>query len=236
MTDKLIKDNSERPLYINMPEQIRGIIFDIDSTLYRNSEYAFEQIDVQIREFAKERSIQPEEARQLVAEKRRAWAESHSGQKISLANVMVSLGVPVSKSIEWRRSLINPADFLSPDELLCKAVSLLEQKYKIICVTNNPVSTGTRTLEALNLFQFFFENPNGMGLIGLDTCGVSKPAPEPFELAFKELGVKPENCISVGDRYDIDLAYPLSAGAGGILVNGPEDVIKMTEMLTGTKL
>ena len=234
MTETLIKENPERPQYFNIPEQISGIIFDIDSTLYRNSEYAFEQIDVQIREFARERNIQPEEARQLVAEKRRAWAESHDGQKISLANVMVSLGVPVSKSIEWRKSLINPADFLSPDEQLCKAVSLLEQQYKIICVTNNPASTGTRTLEALNLFQYFFEKPNGMGLIGLDTCGVSKPAPEPFELAFKKLGLKPENCISVGDRYDIDLAYPLSAGAGGILVTGPEDVIRMTEKLFST--
>ena len=37
--------------------------------------------------------------------------------------------------------------------------------------------------------------------------------------------------LSVGDRYDIDLALPLEMGMGAVLTNGAEDVIKLTESL-----
>jgi phosphoglycolate phosphatase/putative hydrolase of the HAD superfamily len=41
----------------------------------------------------------------------------------------------------------------------------------------------------------------------------------------------PESCLSVGDRYDIDIALPLELGMGGILVDGVEDVYRLPELL-----
>ena len=41
----------------NLPKKAEAFIFDIDSTLYTNSAYAFEQVDCQVREFARERGI-----------------------------------------------------------------------------------------------------------------------------------------------------------------------------------
>jgi phosphoglycolate phosphatase/putative hydrolase of the HAD superfamily len=61
-------------------------------------------------------------------------------------------------------------------------------------------------------------------VVGLDTCEVSKPHEAPFRKAAELLAVPLAACISVGDRYDIDLALPLELGMGGILVNGAEDV------------
>jgi len=40
-------------------------------------------------------------------------------------------------------------------------------------------------------------------------------------------GVSQEKCVSVGDRFDIDIALPLELGMGGILVDGVEDVYKL---------
>jgi phosphoglycolate phosphatase/putative hydrolase of the HAD superfamily len=40
------------------------------------------------------------------------------------------------------------------------------------------------------------------------------------------LGVPPESCVSIGDRYDIDIATPLEMGMGGVLVTGVEDVYR----------
>ena len=37
--------------------------------------------------------------------------------------------------------------------------------------------------------------------------------------------------LSVGDRYDIDIALPLELGMGGILVDGVEDVYRLPEIL-----
>jgi phosphoglycolate phosphatase/putative hydrolase of the HAD superfamily len=44
------------------------------------------------------------------------------------------------------------------------------------------------------------------------------------------LGVDAKNCVSVGDRYDIDLALPLELGMGGILVDGVSDVCRLPQV------
>jgi phosphoglycolate phosphatase/putative hydrolase of the HAD superfamily len=72
-------------------------------------------------------------------------------------------------------------------------------------------------------------------LVGLDTCGVSKPHEAPFLRAAEILGVSPAACVSVGDRCDIDIALPLELGMGGILVDGVEDVYQLPILMEGLK-
>ena len=47
--------------------------------------------------------------------------------------------------------------------------------------------------------------------------------------AVEYLGVRPEACVAVGDRYDLDIAIPLDMGMGGILVTGVEEVYQIFE-------
>ena len=207
-----------------IPEKVRVLIFDVDSTLYTNPEYANEQIDGQIRHFAQIRKISTEEARRLFSDFRKNWAQTHSGQKISL-------GISIEERILWRKKLINPSEFLKPDARLFKTLSDLKEKFYLICVTNNPVLTARKTLEALGISGLIPE------IIGLDTTLKSKPAREIFELAAKTAGtalntkIKFEECISIGDRYDIDLDLPLKLGMGAILVDGVKDVYLLPEVL-----
>lgn len=210
-----------------IPSDLRAFIFDIDSTLYTNQAYAFEQVDCQVRQFAKERGITADEARRMVAEYRKQFAAEHNGSKVSLGNTLLSFGVPIEQSVQWRRELLEPADFLRRDEKLIDELKILQKKYQLICVTNNPVLPARKTLDALGISEFFPE------IIGLDTCFKSKPALEPFETAVERLskssesGIKAENCIAIGDRYDMDIALPLKMGMGGILVNGVEEVYQI---------
>ena len=210
-----------------IPSDLRAFIFDIDSTLYTNQAYAFEQVDCQVRQFAKERGISADEARRMVAEYRKQFAAEHNGSKVSLGNTLLSFGVPVEQSVQWRRELLEPADFLRRDEKLIDELKILQKKYQLICVTNNPVLPARKTLDALGISDFFPE------IVGLDTCFKSKPALEPFETAVERLskssesGIKAENCIAIGDRYDMDIALPLKMGMGGILVNGVEEVYQI---------
>jgi phosphoglycolate phosphatase/putative hydrolase of the HAD superfamily len=67
--------------------------------------------------------------------------------------------------------------------------------------------------------------------VGLDTCLLSKPNREIFLKAAAMCEVSANRCISVGDRFDIDIALPLELGMGGILVDGVEDVYKLPEIL-----
>lgn len=210
-----------------IPSDLRAFIFDIDSTLYTNQAYAFEQVDCQVRQFAKERGISADEARRMVAEYRKQFAAEHNGSKVSLGNTLLSFGVPIEQSVQWRRELLEPTDFLRRDEKLIDELKILQKKYQLICVTNNPVLPARRTLDALGISDFFPE------IVGLDTCFKSKPALEPFETAVERLskssesGIKAENCIAIGDRYDMDIALPLKMGMGGILVNGVEEVYQI---------
>ena len=210
-----------------IPTDLRAFIFDIDSTLYTNQAYAFEQVDCQVRQFAKERGITADEARRMVADYRKKFAAEHEGSKVSLGNTLLAFGVPIEQSVQWRRELLEPADFLGRDEQLIETLKNLQSKYQLICVTNNPVLPARKTLEAIGISDFFPE------IVGLDTCLKSKPAVEPFQTAVdwlsksSEAGVKTENCLAIGDRYDMDIKLPLEMGMGGILVSGVEEVYQI---------
>ena len=210
-----------------IPSDLKAFIFDIDSTLYTNQAYAFEQVDCQVRQFAKERGITADEARRMVADYRKKFAAEHEGSKVSLGNTLLAFGVPIEQSVQWRRDLLEPADFLGRDENLIEELKILQEKYQLICVTNNPVLPARKTLDAIGVSDFFPE------IVGLDTCFKSKPALEPFQTAVDRLSksagteIKAVNCLAVGDRYDMDIKLPLEMGMGGILVSGVEEVYQI---------
>ncbi len=213
------------PRFYSVPSGLKAIIFDIDSTLYTNAEYAFEQVDCQVRRFASLRGITNDQARKMVADYRKKYAKENGGKKVSLSNTLLSFGVSIEQSVQWRRELIEPADFLEADKRLQEALAALGRRYKLLCVTNNPVLPAQKTLDALGVADLIEV------LVGLDTCNLSKPAKEPFVLAAKKAGTDPASIVSVGDRYDLDLAPALELGMGGILVRGVADVYRLPDLL-----
>jgi phosphoglycolate phosphatase/putative hydrolase of the HAD superfamily len=209
-----------------IPEKTSCVIFDIDSTLYTNEAYALEQVDVQLRHFASLRGMSADEARKAIGDWRDEYARTH-GRKVSLGNALVHFGVPISESIRWRENLIEPARFLTKDARLRETLDSLARHFTLVAVTNNPILPAGKTLDALGVRDAFRD------LIGLDTTGVSKPHEKPF-LAARDIARCPTaECLSVGDRYDIDIALPLELGMGGILVDGVEDVYLLPDLLIG---
>src|SRR5574344_2175002 len=209
----------------SIPQKTKTLIFDIDGTLYTNPFYVFEQVDVQIRHFAHLRGISEQEARLQIQSYRRTWSAEHNGAKISLGNTFTAFGVPIETSVAWREALLEPSHFLHHDEKLHQTLVELSKTYSLIAVTNNPVLAARRTLLAIGVADILTD------IIGLDTCSKSKPAREPLEKAAQNTGASFAECLSIGDRYDIDLALPLSLGMGGILVTGVEEVYQLPEIL-----
>ena len=204
-----------------IPEKLETIIFDIDSTLYTNAAYAFEQVDCQVREYARITGMTADEAREKVIAYRKDFAAKNDGKKVSLGNTLLSFGIPIEQSVEWRKTLLEPKNFLGRDEKLIEKLADLQKKYKLICVMNNPVLPARKTLDAIGVSEFFPD------IVGLDTCFKSKPALEPFQKACQITETAPENCLAIGDRYDMDIALPLEMGMGGILVTGVEEVYNL---------
>lgn len=211
----------------NLPQKIKTIIFDIDGTLYTSSEYLKCQSDLMIEYFAKFKDMSVPAFEKMISDYRTEWAHEHGGEVLSFSNVLVGLGISFDENIKCRDLLFVPDNYLRRDEKMIETFSLLKEKFSLICVTNNTVNIGRKTLEAIGV-SHIVEN-----MIGLDTFKVSKPAREPFEAAVKMTGAVPAECISVGDRYDIDIALPLEMGMGGILVDGAEDVYDLPHLLMG---
>ena len=211
----------------NIPPSPKVLIFDIDSTLYTCPQYAHEQIDSQVRHFADINSISHDEARRMVSDFRKKWAQEHSGQKISLGNLLKNFGISIETSIEWRKKLFNPADYLKEDRELIRALTCLTSKYAVICVTNNPVEPARKTLEVIGISHLIPD------IIGLDTLFLSKPAKEIFDCAIETVSRRHgknftySDCISIGDRYDIDLKLPLELGMGAIKIDSVSEIYGM---------
>jgi phosphoglycolate phosphatase/putative hydrolase of the HAD superfamily len=208
-----------------IPLQVQAILFDMDLTLYSHPEYAQTQIDLPIAQLARIKLKSFEEMRDAIRQYRRDWAASHEGQAISLGNVFKAFGVSIEESIRWRETLYEPEKYLSKDGKLRSSLSVLRASRALAVVTNNPAAIAGRTLAALGVEDLFTV------IVGLDTCGVSKPHRAPFLKAAELCGAAAAECLSVGDRYDIDISLPLELGMGGILVDGVEDVYKLPELL-----
>jgi len=212
-----------------LPDQCTAILFDLDSTLYTNPEYARSQIDLPIERLARLRGVTFGEMNEEIDRFRADWAQKHEGQQISLGNIFITFGVDIRENARWREELYHPEHYLAEDRRLRSALERLKAQFVLAVVTNNPVSIAARTLSALGVEDLFHARTE-VCIVGLDTCGVSKPHEEPFMRASVLCGAEPSSCVSVGDRYDIDIALPLELGMGGILVDGVDDVYKLPEV------
>ncbi|MDR0387705.1 MAG: HAD family hydrolase [Treponema sp.] len=216
-----------------IPSILSALLFDMDNTLYTNGEYTRFQLESPVRRLAEIRNTTFDEMQREIAgyraEYRKTRAAEHPGAQgdahVSLGNVFLALGVPIEETVRWREELYEPALYLKKDPKLRNTLTALAGSFSLAVVTNNPVLVARKTLAALGVEDLF-----GV-LVGLDTCGVSKPHAAPFLKAAELLGVSPETCVSIGDRYGIDIALPLELGMGGILVDGVEDVYGLGEVL-----
>jgi phosphoglycolate phosphatase/putative hydrolase of the HAD superfamily len=209
----------------NLPEKISALIFDMDLTLYTNAEYGRLQIDRLVERLGKARGKSFEEMDKEVKELRKAFAASHGGKALSLTAVLLNYGISMEENVTWREESYEPAEYLKEDRKLGETLKLLAASFALGVVTNNPVLVARKTLSVLGVENYFG------AVVGLDTCMTAKPHRLPFLKITELLGCPAESCVSIGDRYDIDLALPMELGMGGILVDGVEDVYLLSEIL-----
>ncbi|PKL09303.1 MAG: HAD family hydrolase [Spirochaetae bacterium HGW-Spirochaetae-7] len=215
-----------------IPERIGAFLFDIDGTMYTNAAYGRFQSEILIAELARILGVPFESAAAEVKRVQAEYAAAHGGASTSLGNSMATLGIDMAASVELRSRLIDPSLFLAADPELRRALAALRagppgggNSTSLLAVTNNPRSVGEATLAALGVLDLFLR------VIGLDDTMLSKPAREPYLLAASIAKRDTAACVSVGDRYDVDLAVPLELGMGAVLVSGAEDVYALPAAL-----
>lgn len=195
----------------------------MDGTLYTHSGYADHQETSQTARLAAWLGISEEEGAARLADARRSRAASRLPQT-SMANHFLEMGVDMDTIVRWRVEEIRPGEWLEPDTELARELAGLRAAspagpgLRLALLTNNPASVGRASLKALGV-EDLFET-----VTGLDVTGRSKPDPAPFLTACASLGLRPEECVSVGDRERIDILPALALGMGAVLVEGRDDI------------
>lgn len=209
----------------SLPDKLSAIILDIDRTLYDHDVYAEHQYELHYRKASDYWSVSEEEVRERVRAWREEYERSTGGKTQSMGNAMVALGIPMSTVIEWRNEAIRPGEYLKRDEQLARALGELAAEVRLIAVTNNPVAVGEGTLRVLGVRDLVGD------IVGLDTTFKSKPHEAPFREALRRLELPAAEVISVGDRYDMDIAPALALGMGAIQVDGVTEVYPIPGLL-----
>lgn len=207
----------------NIPEPVRGIVFDLDGTLYHNPEYLAWQESSQVARLADRLGIDAAQA----ALKLRAAREARRASGLrstSMANLFRGFGIEMAEIVRWREEDFIPSRWLSPDPYLDKALAELAHDYRLALLTNNPRKVGAASLEALGVTARFET------VVGLDDSGESKPSRVPFFRVCESLGLPPQACVSVGDREDVDISPACAIGMGAILVSGIAEVYNLPEL------
>jgi phosphoglycolate phosphatase/putative hydrolase of the HAD superfamily len=204
-----------------IPKETSALVFDMDNTLYTHDEYLRFQIESPVRMLAEKRGVSFAGMKETINACREKYAEENNGAQLSLGNVFKSFGIGMEETIRMREELYRPEEFLCKDGELRRALLRLAARFSLALYTNNPVRVARKTLACLGVEDCF------PVIVGLDTCLVSKPNELSLRKTVELLGADITNCVSIGDRYDIDLALPLELGMGGILVDGVSDVYRL---------
>jgi putative hydrolase of the HAD superfamily len=131
-------------------------------------------------------------------------------------NMRWKLPHSVKEFIKERNDIFGGLTVPFPEML--EVLECLKGKYKLGIITNGYSSVQREKIRKVNITEYFDD------IIVSGEQPFAKPDPRIFELACKNLGVKPEEAIFVGDYYPNDIAGALSAKIMPIWIsNNPDE-------------
>lgn len=196
---------------------IKAIIFDMDGTLYTSNEIREQFAAAAYHTLAKVNRISLARARDMI-EERRAELKAKSGFAVPYTLTLRSFNIPISVWHKENINFFNPRDFLKKDNELKRSLIELKKNFCLVIMTNNNKVQTNRVLEGLELDGLFDK------IYTYNSYRILKPDPAFFKKAAADLGVEPEACLFVGDRYDVDLRPAKEIGMQILEVKGPEGI------------
>ncbi|GEM_PF-3399201 len=206
----------------------RALIFDLDQTVYNNEPYRKDVASRELHAIAEALHWPTSEAEARVKHYRKALGEQ-MGRPARLTETVLGLGL----TQEWwdgtREKVYQPEAFLSQDPRIATMFARVAERHKVAVATNSPSAVAEKILGILGVDE---EMKGRIQIYGPDKLGTSKPDPNYFIEVARRLGVKPEQCISIGDDEEND-AYPaIEAGMGAIVVSRVDDLNPVIDLTT----
>jgi putative hydrolase of the HAD superfamily len=204
--------------------RIRGIIFDLDGTLYVSPDFADTIQDAATGYVAGLRGIPPGQAGQLMATTRGLLTEA-TGAVPTLSAVCTNLGGNVRDLHTFFEGCLRPEAYLIRDERVISLLENLAQHMPLYLLTNNNRALTTRIIDYLGLNGLFRH------IYTIDDTWKGKPDEDILDRILAEAGLRPSEALFVGDRYDVDLRLPEQRGCPVYLSQSVEQLLQLEEFL-----
>ncbi len=204
--------------------EIRGIIFDLDGTLYVSDRYAAEIQETAIGYIASLMQISSAEAALIMAAARlRLTAEN--GTIPTVSAVCAELGGNVPDLHHAFIQKLRPEASLDRDERVIRLLERLAEKFTLAIYTNNNRALATRIMNCLGIDGLI------ANLFTIDDTWRGKPDEEMVFRVLAALKLSPEEALFVGDRYDVDLRQPEQLGCPVYLSQHLEQLLRLERLL-----
>ncbi|MGC8817293.1 MAG: HAD family hydrolase [Candidatus Hadarchaeum sp.] len=206
---------------------IKAVLFDLDETLiddFPGLERCHRAVAQRLRNYLQEQSIEvnEEELFRLITKlddkmnfERKYIRDDWWPMLLEKMGLKIKLPRELPEEltrIYWKTFAENSRPYPDAEPTLDY---LRSRGYKLGIVTD---TDGTRGIKEMRLRQFDFIKKFDVVVISGEDTPQTKPHPEPFLLAARRLGVKPEECVFVGDKPFTDIDGGRAAGMRTILV------------------
>lgn len=206
------------------PSSIRGIIFDLDGTLYVAPDFAATIQEAASGYLARLLGILPTQAAQLLADTRSLLREE-TGEVATLSAVCVRLGGNVRDLHAFFEARLRPEAYLTRDERVITLLQRLAHRMPLYLFTNNNRALTTRIIDVLGLKGLFRR------IYVIDDSWRGKPDQGLLDRILVETGLMPGEALFVGDRYDVDLRLPEQRGCPVYLSQSVEQLLRLEDVL-----
>lgn len=212
-----------------MSAEIRGIVFDLDGTLYVCDLFATEIQVTAAAYIAGLKQISQAEAVRLMAATRIRLSEE-SGTVQTISAVCKELGGSVQELHRFFEQNLRPEAFLVRDERVIRLLESLAEHYSLYIYTNNNRVLTARIMNYLGL--------NGLlsDIFTIDDTWIGKPDEGMVDRILKDIGLSSNEALFVGDRYDVDLRVPEQLGCPVYLSQNLEQLLRLEKLLLLSKI
>jgi putative hydrolase of the HAD superfamily len=210
------------PLFAS--EKIRGIVFDLDGTLYECESFAAKIRTASESYIAGIKQISSSEAELLMAATRLRLAKE-SGTDQTISAVCTELGGTVQDLHSFFERNLRPEAYLVRDERVIRLMRVLAEHFSLYIYTNNNRILTARIMHYLGLDDL------ASGIFTIDDEWRGKPDEEMVRKVLEKAGLSPREALFVGDRYDIDLRTPEQLGCPVYLSQNLEQLLRLEELL-----
>jgi putative hydrolase of the HAD superfamily len=203
---------------------IRGIIFDLDGTLYVSPSFAAAIQEAAANYISGIRKTDLDEARRLMDEAR-SYLIDERDEIPTLSAVCSELGGDIRDLHSYFEATLQPEAHLARDQRVTTLLENLSKNRPLYLFTNNNRALTSRILTLLGLSTLFRHTYT------IDDTWKGKPDVGLLDRILAENGLMPSQALFVGDRYDVDLRLPEQRGCPVYLSQSIEQLLRLEELL-----